>query len=110
MLNLFTLVNKNEEIIMDEQYAVKGSLSPVTYAEASAWGGFLYVHAILTRQLDKELREKYDLSFELFEVLFLLANTPEQRMRLSDLATAALTNPTQITRLVDNLRKKELVK
>jgi DNA-binding MarR family transcriptional regulator len=99
-----------KEVYMDEQRAVKDTLSSVTQAEASAWGGFLYVHAILTRQLDRELREKYGLSFELFEVLFLLANMPEQRMRLSDLATAALTNPTQVSRLVDSLTKEGLVK
>lgn len=94
---------------MNEHLPVKGPLSPVTQAEASAWGGFLYAYAVLTRRLDKELREEHGLSFASFEVLFLLACAPEQRMRLSDLAVAVLTNPTRISRLVESLREEGLV-
>jgi hypothetical protein len=93
---------------MNEHLPVKGPLLPVTQAEASAWGGFLYAYAILTRRLDKELREEHNLSFASFEVLFLLACAPEQRMRLSDLAAAVLTNPTRISRLVESLREEGL--
>lgn len=95
---------------MNESSPVKGSVLPATPAEASAWGGFLYVHAILIRRLDKELREAHGLSFDSLEVLFLLACASEQRMRLSDLAAAVLTNPTRISRLVDSLSKEGLVR
>jgi DNA-binding MarR family transcriptional regulator len=98
------------KVYMNERSPVKGSVSSsATQAEASAWGGFLYTYAILTRRLDKELREAHGLSFDSFEVLFLLACAPEQRMRLSDLAAAVLTNPTRISRLVDSLRGEGLV-
>jgi DNA-binding MarR family transcriptional regulator len=95
---------------MEKYQPVKGSVFYVSPAGTSAWGGFLYVHAILTRLLDQELQEKHDLSTDAMEVLFLLANAPEQRMRLSDLATATLTNATQISRQVKSLTKEGFIK
>ncbi len=95
---------------MDKPALVKKDLAPVSPAEAPAWGGFLYVHATLFRRLDEELKEAHQLSFSAFEVLILLARAPEQRMRLSDLATSVVSNATWITRLIDRLSSQGLVK
>jgi DNA-binding MarR family transcriptional regulator len=55
------------------------------------------------RDLDLELREAHDLSLHEYEVLLLLSDAPDLRMRMSDLAAAVLLSQSGLTRLVDRL-------
>src|SRR5687768_7476012 len=58
--------------------------------ELAAWRGFLRVHASLVRDLDRELEEAHGLPLSHYEVLLHLANAPDERMRMSDLASSVL--------------------
>jgi DNA-binding MarR family transcriptional regulator len=69
----------------------------------AAWRGLLRVHSALVRGLDTELQETHEVSLPEYEVLLVLSAAPGGRMRMSDLATAALLSQSGVTRLVDRL-------
>lgn len=76
------------------------TLSP---AELGAWRGLLRAHSALVRDLDAELRATHALSLQEYEVLLTLAQAPENRMRMSDLAVSVILSQSGLTRLVDRL-------
>ena len=73
--------------------------------ELAAWRGFLRVHASLVRDLDRELEEAHGLPLSHYEVLLHLANAPDERLRMSDLASSVLLSQSGVTRLVDRLER-----
>ena len=77
--------------------------------ELSAWRGFLRVHSSLLHQLDAELSSVNDLPLRSYEVLLLLEDAPEHRLRMSDLSRSVLLSPSGVTRLVDRLERDGLV-
>lgn len=77
--------------------------------ELGAWRGFLRVHSSLIRELDSDLSTLNDLPLRSYEVLLLLENAPERRLRMSDLSRSVLLSPSGVTRLVDRLEREGLV-
>jgi DNA-binding MarR family transcriptional regulator len=78
-------------------------------AEEAAWRGFLRVHAALMHALDADLHARHDLPLSSYEVLLQLAESPDRRLRMSDLAQSVLISPSGLTRLVDRLVREGLV-
>jgi DNA-binding MarR family transcriptional regulator len=76
---------------------------PFADHELAAWRGMLEVHARVTRQLDAEMHAEQGLSVSAYEVLMFLADAPEHRMRMSDIAQRVLLSRSGCTRLVDRL-------
>ena len=76
------------------------TLAPV---ELAAWRGLLRAHSALVHDLDAELRATHALSLQEYEVLLTLAQAPENRMRMSDLAVSVILSQSGLTRLVDRL-------
>jgi DNA-binding MarR family transcriptional regulator len=77
--------------------------------ELAAWRGLLRVHASLVRALDAELEAEHGLPITSYDVLVNLADVPEQRMRMRDLADAVLLSRSGLTRLVDRLEREGLL-
>jgi DNA-binding MarR family transcriptional regulator len=77
--------------------------APLSDLELAAWRGMLQVHARITQQLDVQMRAQHGLSVSAYEVLMFLADAPEHRMRMSDIAQRALLSRSGCTRLVDRL-------
>lgn len=77
--------------------------TPFSEHELAAWRGMLEVHARVTQQLDAQMRAEHGLSLSAYEVLMFLADAPEQRMRMSDIAASVLLSRSGCTRLVDRL-------
>jgi len=77
--------------------------------ELAAWRGFLRVQSALFRDLDAELTTAHDLPLRSYEVLLLLQDAPERRLRMSDLSRSVLLSPSGMTRLVDRLQREGLV-
>ena len=63
----------------------------------------LQVHAQVTRALDAEMRAEHGLSVSAYEVLMFLADAPEHRLRMSEIADRVLLSRSGCTRLVDRL-------
>jgi DNA-binding MarR family transcriptional regulator len=82
-------------------------MEPIEFA---AWGGFLRAHAALRRVLDRELQEAHQLPLTEFEVLLWLANRPDGRMRMAEVASSMLLSQGGTTRLVERLERQGLVR
>lgn len=82
----------------------------LTNEEMRAWQALLHAHHKVVRSLDLELREEHDLLFAEYDVLLRLARAPDRALRMTDLAERVLLSPSGVTRLVDRLSAKGLVR
>ena len=81
----------------------------LTPLELGAWREFLHVHAVLTRELDEELRRAHGLPLSSYDVLVNLESAPDRQMRMSELADAVLLSRSGLTRLVERLEREGLL-
>lgn len=77
--------------------------------ELDAWRGLLRTHSELTKALDAQLAREHGLPLSSYEVLLYLADSPEGRMRMSELADSVLLSRSGLTRLVDRLQREGLL-
>ncbi len=61
------------------------------------------MHARFIRELSAELEQTHGVVLSSYEVLLVLSNAPDERMRMAELADSVLLSPSGITRLVDRL-------
>ncbi|MDT4893643.1 MAG: hypothetical protein QOE97_2678 [Pseudonocardiales bacterium] len=73
-----------------------------------AWRAFLRAHAATTRELERELAE-VRLPLTWYDVLLQLAEAPDRRLRMAELADRVLLSRSGLTRLVDRLQAEGLV-
>ena len=86
------------------------ALSPVpSRAELRAWRSFLSAHARVMRSLEAELLAEQRLSLVSYDVLVQLAEAPQRRLRMAELADRVLLSRSGVTRLVDRLERTGLV-
>jgi DNA-binding MarR family transcriptional regulator len=67
------------------------------------WRAFLQAHARITRRLDEELRAEHDLSLAEYDALLTIADAPERRIRMRQLADRVILSKSGVTRLIDRL-------
>lgn len=77
--------------------------------ELTAWREFLRAHARLTRRMETDLVREQHLSLAAYDVLVQLAEAPQRRLRMTDLADALLLSRSGVTRLVGRLEQVGLV-
>jgi DNA-binding MarR family transcriptional regulator len=75
----------------------------------NAWRTFLYAHAQLRRQLERELQAEQSMGLGEYEVLLILAYSPGRRLRMSELADTLALSRSGATRLIDRLEADGLV-
>jgi DNA-binding MarR family transcriptional regulator len=73
------------------------------------WRAYLRGHATVTRALEAELIAEQRLSLAAYDVLVELAEAPNRRLRMTELADAVLLSRSGLTRLVDRLERAGLV-
>jgi DNA-binding MarR family transcriptional regulator len=78
-------------------------------AELAAWRGLLRVHAHVLKALDAEMEAAHGVQLTSYEVLIQLADAPERRMRMCDLADSVLLSRSGMSRLVDRLERDGLL-
>lgn len=78
--------------------------------ELAAWRGMLRAHAKLTRALDGDLIREHGLPLVSYEVLLMLAEAPDGRLRMAELADSVLLSRSGLTRLVDRLEGEGLLR
>jgi DNA-binding MarR family transcriptional regulator len=74
-----------------------------------AWRAFLEAHALVARRLDDELRAEHGLSLAEYGALLVLAEAPDRRLRMNQLADHVILSRSGITRLIDRLVAEGLV-
>ncbi len=89
--------NENEVVGRDDSHQV-------------AWRGLLTAHALLTKKIAKELPEAGKISYDDYDVLIALNESPGQRLRLSELAELTLLSHSGISRCVTRLEAAGMLK
>jgi DNA-binding MarR family transcriptional regulator len=78
--------------------------------EMRAWQALLHGHQQVIRTLDREMRGEHDLALPAYDVLLRLAGAADRALRMTDLAERVRLSPSGLTRLVDRLVAKGLVR
>ena len=73
------------------------------------WRSFLRSHASVVRDLERELVTEAGLPLGWYDVLLQLAEAPQRRLRMAELADSVLLSRSGLTRLVDRLQAEGLV-
>lgn len=73
--------------------------------EQWAWRRFLHAQQLLFDQLERELMSAYDLPHSYYEVLVSLSETPDRRMRMSDLAEMTLSSRSRLSHAVARMEQ-----
>ncbi|WP_046317895.1 MarR family transcriptional regulator [Mycobacterium sp. UM_Kg1] len=71
--------------------------------EQHMWRGYLDSTRLLLRSLDRQLTADSGLSLSDFEILALLSEAPERRLRMNELADITVTTRSGVTRAVKRL-------
>lgn len=74
-----------------------------------AWRGLLTMQARALDVLGAELEENFDLPLAWYEVLLYLAEAPDRRLRMHELAESRLLSRSAATRLIDRMESAGLV-
>lgn len=83
---------------------------PFTPAEFDAWRGLIRLRESVMREIDRRLRAAGELSLEDYGVLVTLVGRPEMRLRMSALGAQRMLTPSGITRAVERLEERGLVR
>ncbi|AVZ75350.1 MarR family transcriptional regulator [Streptomyces lunaelactis] len=81
----------------------------LTDAEQCAWRTYLDVNRLLTYQLEKDL-QPFGLTNNDYEILVNLSESPDRRMRMSDLATATLQSKSRLSHQITRMENAGLVR
>ncbi|MGN9840912.1 MarR family winged helix-turn-helix transcriptional regulator [Nonomuraea sp. H19] len=81
----------------------------LTVEELAVWRMMQRAQVRITRHLEAELLDAHDLPLASYDVLMQLAETPERRLRMNDLANRVLLSRSGLTRLIDRLQRDGLV-
>jgi DNA-binding MarR family transcriptional regulator len=81
----------------------------LTPDEQQAWRAHLATSKLLTRQLDRDLNQ-FGLSINDYEILALLSESPDQRLRMTDLADAAAQSRSRLSHQITRLEASGLVR
>lgn len=80
-----------------------------TATSLEGWRLFLRAHNQVMRRLEADLLAAHDLPLPWYDVLLQLAEAPERRLRMTELAARVLLSRSGLTRLVDRLEREGLV-
>lgn len=78
-------------------------------AEQRAWRSYLVGSTLLTDRLDRDLRDRHDISLPEYEILVRLSEAPRHRMRMAMLAQSASYSRSRVTHTVGRLEQSGYV-
>lgn len=74
-----------------------------------AWARFITAQAVLLERIEAALAEAELPPLAWYDVLWILENAPEGRLRMADLARKAVISRSNVTRLTDRMQQAGLV-
>lgn len=83
---------------------------PLTPAEFDAWRGLIRLRETVMREVDSRLRDAGEIPLNDYGVLVTLVTAPDLRLRMTELGARRLLTPSGITRVVDGLERRGLVR
>jgi DNA-binding MarR family transcriptional regulator len=82
---------------------------PLTPAEERLWRALMRLVISLPRNLESDLLRSVGMTANEYTTLMQLSEAPNRELRMADLADATALSPSRMTRLVDELCKRDLV-
>jgi DNA-binding MarR family transcriptional regulator len=108
-----TFICENAEAMNEQATATKAAAPagecPANTPHGEAWGSLARTHAAISQRLGEALAQGDFPPLPWYEVLASVAEAPEQRMRMGDLAEALVITRGGLTKLVDRLVKAGLL-
>lgn len=81
----------------------------LTEDEQRHWRAWLAASLLLQDRLNRDLQEQHGLTTADYEILVRLSESPDRRMRMSDLASATLSSRSRLSHQVDRMVHAGLV-
>ena len=81
----------------------------LTPDEQQAWRAHLATSKLLTRQLDRDL-DRFGLSINDYEILVVLSESPDHRLRMTDLADATAQSRSRLSHQITRMEASGLVR
>jgi DNA-binding MarR family transcriptional regulator len=81
----------------------------LTAEEQDAWRAFLATSKLLFRQLDRDL-QPFGLSINDYEILVVLSESPDHRLRMTDLADATAQSRSRLSHQITRMEAAGLVR
>jgi DNA-binding MarR family transcriptional regulator len=78
--------------------------------EFLAWRGLIRLRETVMREIDRRLRREGLISLADYGILITLATEPTLRLRMSELGVRRMLTPSGITRVVDRLEERGLIR
>jgi DNA-binding MarR family transcriptional regulator len=78
-------------------------------AEMAAWLPLVRMVTLLPQRLDRQLREDAGIGHVYYQILAMLSQAPDQRLRMSELAGLTGTSPSRLSHAVDALEARDWV-
>ena len=78
--------------------------------EQRAWRAWLYSTQLLTERLNAELQHDTGIPHAYYEILVQLSETPDRRMRMSELADRCLSSRSRLSHAVSRLEERSWVR
>ena len=75
-----------------------------------AFSNFFMAHGRITKEIERRMSADDVVSLEVYDVLLALENSPEQRLRMSELAEEIFYSRSGLTRLADRIEQKGLIR
>ncbi|MGE0544732.1 MAG: MarR family winged helix-turn-helix transcriptional regulator [Dehalococcoidia bacterium] len=79
-------------------------------ASVNGWRLFITAHAALIERIDRELSAAGVIPLQWYDVLVELAQAPERRRRMYELADAVVLSKSSLSRLIDRLEAEGLLR
>jgi DNA-binding MarR family transcriptional regulator len=76
----------------------------------AAWRAFINAHASVIERIEAELAQERQLPLTSYDVLVALAESPERRLRMHELADRIVLSRSGLTRMVDRLEAEGLLR
>jgi len=73
------------------------------------WRAWLSASQLLNDRLSRELHEQHGLTMADYEILVRLSETPDRRLRMSDLAETTLSSRSRLSHQIDRMEKAGFV-
>src|ERR1700744_6579317 len=86
-----------------------GARGWLTAEEQEAWRAYLATSKLLTRQLDRDLHS-FGLSINDYEILVVLSEAPDHRLRMTDLADATAQSRSRLSHQITRMETAGLVR
>ncbi len=78
-------------------------------AQQRSWRAYLVGTTLLTERLDRDLRERHNLSLAEYEILVRLSETSGRRMRMAVLADSVSHSRSRVTHTIARLERSDFV-